>query len=280
MKYFDIPTIYVGYDSREVDAYNVLKYTAIKFSSKPINVYPIDQDILRRIGLYRRAWMLGSSHKPYPKNKKDHQHIDLFDKRPFSTDFSFTRFLIPFLNRLSGWALYIDCDMYFRSDPIELFNKYKDENKAIYCVKHNYEPSEKIKMYGARQVKYSRKNWSSLVLYNCEHKSHNNLTIDDINTKPGRWLHNFLWLKDNEIGSISENWNWLEGYSSEKIEPKVVHFTRGGPWFNNLGFYINKKEKKYFEEWNYYLKKINASNISQKNILKNKKSNKSFLIKK
>jgi len=258
IKKIDIPTIYIGYDSREKDAYNVLRYSALKYASAPINIYPIDQDLLRRIGLYRRAWLLGSSHKPYSKNKNDTQHVDLFDRRPFSTDFSFTRFLVPFLNRLNGWALYMDCDMYFRSDPIQLFRKYSDKNKAIYCVKHLYNPSEKIKMYGAKQVKYSRKNWSSLVLYNCSHSGHNNFTLDDVNTKPGRWLHNFLWLKDSEIGSINEEWNWLEGYSSEKINPKIVHFTRGGPWFNNLGFQINKKEKIFFKEWKNHLKQVKS----------------------
>ncbi len=260
-KKLNVPTIFVGYDVREQSAFNVLRYSALKYSSAPINVYPIDQDVLRRMGMYRRSWLLGSSHKPQPKNKNDIQHIDLFDRRPFSTDFSFTRFLVPFLNRLSGWALYMDCDMYFRSDPIELFNKYKDKKKAIYCVKHNYQPSEKIKMYGTKQIQYSRKNWSSLVLFNCSHPAHNNFTIDDVNTKPGRWLHNFLWLKNSEIGSMSEKWNWLEGYSSEKINPSIVHFTRGGPWFNNLGFHIGRKEKKYFSEWNSLLRQIKKNKI-------------------
>jgi len=121
--------------------------------------------------------------------------------------------------------------MYFRSDPLEIFKKYNDPKIAVYCVKHIYKPSERIKMYGTKQIRYSRKNWSSLVMYNCSHSSNTILTIDDVNTKPGIWLHNFLWLKDREIGSMDTKWNWLEGYSSKKINPKVVHFTRGGPWF-------------------------------------------------
>tara|TARA_A100001015_G_scaffold106714_1_gene118444 strand:+ start:3458 stop:4252 length:795 start_codon:yes stop_codon:yes gene_type:complete len=244
-----IPTIYIGYDSREHDAFEVLKYSILKKSSKPINVYAINQEKLRRMGIYRRAWLLGSSEKPMPKNKFDSQQIDLFDKRPYSTDFSFTRFLIPFLNRYEGWALYLDSDMYFRSDPMEIFEKYNNKSKAIYCVKHKYKPVEKIKMYGTKQIKYPRKNWSSLVLYNCSHKSHENLTIDDVNTKTGRWLHNFKWLKENDIGNIPLTWNWLEGYSSQKISPKNVHFTRGGPWFPNLKFKLRDNEKKYFKEW-------------------------------
>lgn len=251
-----IKTIFVGYDIRENDAYEVLKFTAYKFTSEPINVIPIDQDVLRRIGLYRRAWLLGSSHKPFVKIDKDVQHVDLFDKKPFSTDFSFTRFLVPFLKLLKGWALYMDCDMYFRSDPVELFNKYNDPKKAVYVVKHNYKPNEKVKMYGTKQVNYSKKNWSSLVLYNCSHPAHNNLTIDDINLKSGRWLHNFKWLDDKLIGSIHPKWNWLEGYSSSKIDPKIVHFTRGGPWFKTLNFKVGKLGHKYFNEWEHFFTQL------------------------
>ncbi len=252
----NIPTIFIGYDPREHDAYRVLKYSILKHSSEPINVFPIDQIKLRRMGIYRRAWLLGSSEKPMPKNSNDSQQVDIFDNRPYSTDFSFTRFLIPFLNRYEGWALYLDCDMYFRSDPMEIFNKYRNNKKAIYCVKHRYKPVEKIKMYGTKQIKYPRKNWSSFVLYNCAHKSHENLTVDDVNTKSGRWLHNFKWLNDNEIGHIPITWNWLEGYSSESINPKNVHFTRGGPWFSNLKFKLRANEKKFFKEWSSLRKEL------------------------
>ena len=142
----DIPTIYVGYDPREDEPYEVLKYTAQKHASGPINVYPIKQDLLRRIGLYRRAWQLGSSALPSPVDpKNDIQHRDQSDGRPFATDFSFSRFLTPFLHRLEGWAVFMDCDMYFRSDPLELFEKYNDPGYAMYCLniiipKHQTKP--------------------------------------------------------------------------------------------------------------------------------------------
>ena len=55
---------------------------------------------------------------------------------------------------------------------------------------------------------------------------------------------------------MHEEWNWLEGYSSGKINPKIVHFTRGGPWFNTLGFHLGAKEKKYFSEWNAHNKQL------------------------
>jgi len=246
----EIPTIYVGYDPREDIAFQVLKYSVLKYASQPINVYPIKQDLLRRIGLYRRAWELGSSSLPKPINDDDTQHRDIFDGKPFATDFSFTRFLIPFLNRLEGWAVYMDCDMFFRSDPIELFKNYCEEKYAIYCVKHNYQTGEKVKMYGNEQYEYNRKFWSSLVFYNCSHKGHKNFSVDDVNTKPGRWLHNFLWLEDQHIGGLPEEWNWLDGYSPVKLSPKNVHFTRGGPWFRNHAWKpLRDQDEVYSREW-------------------------------
>ncbi len=101
---YDIPTIYVGYDPREDLAYKVLKHSAYKYASGPLNVYTIKQDLLRRVGLYRRAWELGSSLLPKPTNDQDIQHRDIFDGKPFATDFSFSRFLVPFLHRLEGWG--------------------------------------------------------------------------------------------------------------------------------------------------------------------------------
>ena len=246
----DIPTIYVGYDPREDLAYRVLKYSAHKHTSGPINIYPIKQDLLRRIGLYRRAWTLGSSSLPKPNNDSDIQHRDIFDGKPFATDFSFSRFLVPFLHRLEGWALFMDCDMFFRSDPLELFKKYNDPKYAIYCVQHNYSPTEIIKMYGNEQYQYSRKNWSSVVMYNCGHHGHKNLSVDDISTKPGLWLHNFLWLEDKDIGKLPEEWNWLDGHSPAKLSAKNVHFTRGGPWFRgNVWEPLTDQDEIYAQEW-------------------------------
>jgi hypothetical protein len=256
----DIPTIYVGYDIREDEPYEVLKYTAQKHASGAINVYPIKQDLLRRIGLYRRAWELGSSSLPSPKDDNDIQHRDIFDGKPFATDFSFSRFLTPFLHRLEGWALFMDCDMFFRSDPIELFQKYNDPKYALYCVKHYHTQAkeEKTKMYGNEQYYYNRKNWSSVMMYNCSHPAHKCLTVDDVSTKKGRWLHRFEWIEDyarvnnlefdNLIGSLPEEWNWLDGHSAEDIDAKNVHFTRGGSWFSNW-IPLNEQSKHYAHEW-------------------------------
>lgn len=259
----DIPTIFVGYDPREDLAYRVLKYSALKHASRPLNVYPMRQDHLRRIGLYRRAWMLGSSSLPKPTKDEDVWHRDLFDGRNFSTDFSFSRFLVPFLNRLEGWALFMDCDMYFRSDPVALFDAYRNPDYAIYCVKHDYKPTETIKMYGNPQSRYPKKNWSSFVLWNCEHAAHNFLTVDDVNTKSGTWLHNFMWIEEKDIGALPEAWNWLDGHSSADIDAKNVHFTRGGPWFRDQAWQpLTPQDEIYAQEWESLKAEMLRSNAS------------------
>jgi len=219
------PVIYVGYDSRENLAYEVLRESILRYTNK-YDIIPLVQTSLRRAGLYRRTIRLDiETGSP--------ARVDEFDCRPFSTDFTFTRFLIPALNQYSGWALFMDSDMFLRTNIEELFEEYtQNEQYAIQCVHHNYNPTASIKMDGQVQQNYNRKNWSSFVLWNCSHKANLNLTVDDANLKTGGWLHGFGWLEDEHIGSISEDWNWLDGWSSEKIDAKNVHFTTGGPWFN------------------------------------------------
>ena len=239
-------SIYIGYDEREHEAVKVLQYTINNLSSKPINVITLNENNLRRIGLYRRSPHINSTCWGDNKNM-----IDSFDKKNFSTQFSFSRFLTPILNQYEGYALFMDCDMYFRYDPSKIFDYiHNDSNKyAIWCVKHNYIPeNNKIKMYGCPQTIYNKKNWSSFILFNCSHPSNKNLTVDDVNTKDGSWLHQFKWLKDEEIGSLPEEWNFLDGHSDEKIDAKNVHFTTGGPWFKNWSPKRNI-DKLYSNEW-------------------------------
>jgi lipopolysaccharide biosynthesis glycosyltransferase len=145
-----------------------------------------------------------------------------------------------------GWALFCDCDFLFRADLNELF-KLKDDRYAVMCVKHDYSPQEGVKMDGQIQQSYPRKNWSSLVLWNCGHESNKKLTPRMANFMPGSFLHAFKWLKDSEIGALPEYWNWLEGHSSPSIEPRGVHFTRGTPNFPGY------EQVPYADEWRSYL---------------------------
>ena len=150
-----------------------------------------------------------------------------------STQFTYSRFLVPKLTNYEGWAVFCDCDFIFLADISNLF-KNLDENKAVYCVKHDYTPKEKHKMDGQKQTIYPRKNWSSFILYNCSHPSTKQLTVEKVNNETGAYLHQFKWCEDDEIGSLDERWNWLEGWTSghNKDEPYAVHFTRGGPWLS------------------------------------------------
>ncbi|MAZ04220.1 MAG: glycosyltransferase [Sneathiella sp.] len=232
-------TIYIGYDPKEDMAYQVLKFSLERIASKPVRVVPIKRDVVQRMGLYRREHTV-----------MDGQNYDVIDGRPFSTEFSFTRFLVPFLNMFEGKALYMDCDMYMRTDVIELFEACDLDYYPLWCVHHEYEPISGSKMNNKIQEPYRRKNWSSLMMFNCSHEANKTLTIDDVNTRSGRWLHGFEWLSDKEgdIGKIDEDWNWLDGHSDESLEAKCVHFTTGGPWFEDWRC-RGKVDGKYAVEW-------------------------------
>lgn len=163
-----------------------------------------------------------------------------------STEFAISRFLVPYLNAGNGgqaqWAVFCDCDMLFREDVMKLLD-FADPRYALLVVKHDHRPFEITKMDGQVQVTYPRKNWSSLILWNLHHRAHSRLTLHDLNHLPGRDLHRFCWLHDEEIGALPSRWNWLEGYDDASINPAVVHFTRGGPWFADY------QDVAYADEW-------------------------------
>ncbi len=201
--------IFVGYDSKEDIAYRVCKYSINIISNKNVEVYSLKQAELIAKKLYTRS-------------------IDPLA----STEFTYTRFLVPALMNYNGWAIFCDCDFIFFKNINDILIDI-DDSKAVYCVQHDYTPKEKHKMDGQKQTIYPRKNWSSFILYNCSHPSNKKLSIELVNQESGSFLHQFKWLKDSEIGSLDERWNWLEGWTSQHnaSNPYAVHFTRGGPWF-------------------------------------------------
>ena len=212
--------IFIGWDSREDDAYKVCVHTLLKHSSMPLEIIPLKQTPLRDSGLYKR------------------------DEGAVSTEFAFTRFLTPHLSNYSGWSLFIDCDFLFTRDVAELYNM-RDDEYALMCVKHDYVPKDSIKMDGQKQVAYPRKNWSSCILWNCGHESNQTLTPEVVNTESGAFLHRFQWLDDKEIGEIPLEWNWLEGeYDKPENPPAVIHYTNGGPWFEEC------QDVDYADLWN------------------------------
>ena len=202
--------VFVGWDSREDIAYQVCKHSIISRQSDAV-IIPLKQNDLRASALYWRD----------------------IDKLA-STEFTFTRFLIPELTNFSGWALFMDCDMILTTDIKELFDQ-ADDRYAVMCVQHDYTPKEGIKMDGQKQTVYPRKNWSSVMLINCGHLGNKQLTKELVNNPEigGAYLHRFSWLKDEEIGELDHTWNYLVGVYDDIKTPKLIHYTEGGPWFEN-----------------------------------------------
>lgn len=227
---------FIGYDPKEDIAYRVCKYSLLKRSSNNVNVMSLKLDELVAKKLYTRP-------------------IDPLA----STQFTYTRFLVPLLNNYEGWAVFCDCDFIFLNDVSNLINNL-DNDKAVYCVQHDYTPKEKHKMDGQKQSIYPRKNWSSFIIFNCSHPSTKKLTVETVNNETGAYLHQFKWCKDDEIGSLDERWNWLEGWTSNhnSAKPFAVHYTRGGPWFSEW------QDVEFANEWNnerdeYLSKKFNLN---------------------
>jgi hypothetical protein len=210
--------VFVGYDPAEDDAYSVCVRSMRATSSSSLAIEPLSLEALRMAGLYQRTFYF-----------EDGQRYDTLDGKPFSTEFSFSRFLVPSLTQWQGWALFCDSDFLWREDVAKLF-EYADESRAALVVKHDHHPREERKMRaGQRQQTYRRKNWSSLVLWNCAHIMNRYVTPFMVNHQPGWWLHGFTWLSDGQIGSLPPAWNWLDGYSSPDIHPRAVHYTSGTP---------------------------------------------------
>lgn len=193
--------IFIGYDRRESIAASVLAHSIVKRSSLPVSITFINR---HNIPAYYR-----------PKGEFD------------STDFSNARFMVPSLMDYQGWAIFMDCDMLCLGDIAALWNQ-RDGKYAVMVKKHNHVPKEAVKFLGATQTRYERKNWSSLMMMNCD--KCRALEPYAVNTKPGLWMHRFQWLEDDEIGAIEGNWNYLLGVQ-ELEESPLVHWTLGGPWF-------------------------------------------------
>lgn len=228
-------SIWLGYDPRETEAFAVCRRTLRRFApGVPIHAVVLDE--LRDAGLYRRP----VSRRKLPDGNQ--QLWDDISDAPMSTEFAVSRFLTPRLAG-TGWALFMDCDILARAPLSELFDAL-DDRYAVQCVQHpNYVPPDAVKMDGQMQTLYARKNWTSVMAFNCDHPANRLLTVDMINGLPGRDLHRFCWLDDSEIGALDPKWNWLVGVSDPAIEPGLVHFTSGGPWFENY------RGVAYADEW-------------------------------
>lgn len=198
--------IFIGYDPREAVAYHVLSHSIQSRASQPVSITPVMLSQLN--GLMRR------------------------ERHPLqSTDFSFSRFLVPHLCDYRGWAVFMDCDMLMLDDIANLW-ALRDDNFAVMCVKHDHVPKESTKFLGQTQTKYEKKNWSSVMLFNNEHCTA--LTLDYINEASGLDLHRFNWLNgDHLIGEVPHRWNHLVDYDPPVAVEAIsnLHYTIGGPYF-------------------------------------------------
>lgn len=213
--------VYVGWDPREDIAWEVCRHSILsRTDASEVTVTPLIQSALRAEGLYTR-----------PIDAKA------------ATEFSLTRFLTPHLAGNEDYAIFVDCDFLFLTDIREVLKEI-DPSKAISVVKHDYQPTESVKMDGCIQYPYPRKNWSSFIVFNCAHQAVKALTPEIVNSAEPGFLHRFHWLHDEEIGDIDKGWNYLEGwYAPQYDKLKAIHYTLGGPWFDH------KKECDFAQLW-------------------------------
>lgn len=197
--------IFIGYDSRYPVAYHVCAHSIISRASVPVRITPLVQDTLRKAGLYWR------------------------EKNPLeSTEFSFTRFLVPHLCGYEGHAVFMDSDMLCLTDIAEILD-FTGFPGDVRCCQHEYTPREGVKFLGEKQTAYPRKNWSSFMLFNCDRCLP--LIPEFVNTAGGLELHRFLW--SDAVGSLDLAWNWLVGEYAPNPNAKILHYTNGGP-FNGV----------------------------------------------
>ena len=208
--------VFIGYDRRETIAYNVLAHSIQKRATQPVAIAPLMLSQLKNVFCRERHLLQ-------------------------STDFSFSRFLTPWLSGFTGWSIFMDCDMLMLADISELW-ALRDEKYSVMVVKHNHVPIEESKFLNEPQTKYEKKNWSSVMLFNnarCQA-----LTKEYVNTASGLELHQFKWLgNDDLIGALPERWNHLVGYSAPRKDAALVHYTLGGPYFEEY------RDCEYSQEW-------------------------------
>lgn len=216
--------IYLGYDSREHIAFDVARHSILsRTNPKEVQIRPLELPHLQ-------AW-LGSR----PIEHRDGKLWCPISEAPMATEFAISRFVVPFLQD-KGWAVFADCDIVCLADIRELF-ALADPKYAVMVVKHRPREVPTTKMDGQENQPYPKKLWSSVVLWNCEHPAHKNLTLEALCGWPGRDLHAFKWLKGEEIGELPPTWNYLVGLDQFYVfgdnhltKPRIAHFTLGGPW--------------------------------------------------
>ena len=208
--------IFIGYDQVEAVAFHTLVQSIIENTTVPVSITPLKLSML-----------------PDYNRTRNHKQ---------SNEFSFSRFMVPYLCDYEGWAIFMDCDMMFRADVKELWD-LRDDTKSVLVCKHDYTPKNQTKFLGAIQYPYPRKNWSSVMLFNCSHEDTRRLTPSLVNHGEPLMLHRMRWTSDEFIGELPLAWNHLVGEYPYREDAKNVHWTVGGPYFNEFS------KADYHEEW-------------------------------
>ena len=198
-------TVVVGFDQREAIAYHVCCQSVLEKASAPVQFIPLADNTLA----------------DYTETHRDG-----------SNRFIYSRFLTPYLCDFQGWAIFADGDMVCQTDIKELWD-LRDAGKAVQVVQHDYQTKAHIKYLGNKNENYPRKNWSSLILWNCAHPAHRVLTPELIQQQTGAYLHRFSWLTDDQIGALPPAWNWLAIEYDNNPEANLVHYTLGTPCFED-----------------------------------------------
>ena len=206
--------VFIGFDEGEKVSYHILSESIRRQSSVPVSITPL---CLSNIPEFKRELQPNQS-----------------------TEFAFSRFLVPYLSKYEGWSLFLDCDMMFRDDIKNLWDMI-DENKSIMCCKHDYTPKQNVKFRGAKNEPFPKKNWSSFMLMNNQRCKM--LTKEYVETASGLDLHQFKWTHEENVGELPLEWNWLVGEYEYNKNAKNVHWTLGGPYFEDYA------RSDYADEW-------------------------------
>ena len=206
--------VFIGFDEGEKVSYHILSESIRRQSSVPVSITPL---CLSNLQEFKR--------KLQPNQ---------------STEFAFSRFLVPYLSEYKGWSLFLDCDMMFRDNIKNLWDMI-DENKSIMCCKHDYIPKQNVKFRGAKNEPFPKKNWSSFMLMN-NHRC-KMLSKEYVETATGLELHQFKWTHEENVGELPLEWNWLVGEYDYNKNAKNVHWPLGGPYFKDY------KNSEYADEW-------------------------------
>ena len=203
----DVLRVFVGYDPREAVAYHVCCQSILENTKYPVSFHPVRGE-----------------------------------RRDGSNDFIYARFLVPWLCGFSGSAVFVDGDMIVRGDISDLF-ALRRLDVGAQCVQHAYKTKHPTKYLGNKNEDYPRKNWSSVILWNCAFRPNRILTPEYVASKSGAFLHRFLWLQDNQVAPLPDAWNRLVLEQPVQESDRLLHYTIGTPCFQEYA------DCDHAEEW-------------------------------